>query len=129
MSDAECNEGSVWEAAMFASHHRLSNLFVIVDQNGQQALGKTRDIVDLEPMVDRWRAFGWDAREVDGHDVRVLGTSLADSSGPRAIIARTIFGRGVSFMEGVLRWHYMPMTDDEYRLATEEIEAHARRPD
>ncbi len=71
LSDGECNEGSTWEAAMFAAHHRLANLVAVVAANDQQAFGRARDVLDLSPLVDRWRAFGWDAHEIDGHDARV----------------------------------------------------------
>lgn len=127
VSDAECNEGSVWEAAMYAAHHRLGNLTVVVDLNGQQALGKTADVLSLSPMVERWRAFGWNATEIDGHDVAALGAALgaatSDPAAPRAFIARTTFGKGVSYMEGQLKWHYWPMSDDEYRQAISELDA------
>ncbi|MDP9179406.1 MAG: transketolase [Gemmatimonadota bacterium] len=126
MSDAECNEGSVWEAAMFAAHHRLSNLIGIIDLNGQQALGYTADVLDLSNMAARWDAFGWDVHEIDGHDVGEI-TEVAlglDKSGPpHMLIARTTFGNGVSFMQGQIKWHYWPMSDEEYRLALEETES------
>lgn len=127
VSDAECNEGSVWEAAMFAAHHRLGRLTAIVDLNGQQALGKTADVLSLTPMVERWKAFGWDAREIDGHDHAALRGALSAPTtaegAPRVFIARTVFGRGVSYMEGQLKWHYWPMSDDEYRQALTELDA------
>ena len=126
MSDAECNEGSVWEAAMFAAHHRLGRLTAIVDVNGQQALGRTADVLSLEPMAPRWRAFGWDAIEVDGHDTAALAAALAAPTAavaaPRIVLARTIFGKGVSYMEAQLKWHYWPMSDDDYRQAMRELE-------
>ncbi len=125
VSDAECNEGSLWEAVMFAAHHRLGNLVTIVDLNGQQAFGYTADVLSLSPMADRWRAFGWDVHEVDGHDVGALAGALEglDSGGaPHVIVAKTKFGKGVSFMEGKIKWHYWPVSDDELRLALEEIE-------
>jgi transketolase len=125
LSDAELNEGSVWEAAMFAAHHRLSNLVAIVDVNGQQALGYTRDVLRLEPLADRWRDFGWNVHELDGHDVGAMGAALgglATASGPpHVILARTVFGRGVSFMEKRIEWHYLPMTDGEYTRARHEV--------
>jgi transketolase len=125
VSDAECNEGSLWEAAMFAAHHRLANLVAIVDCNGQQALGYTRDILDPGDLGKRWRAFGWDVHDVDGHDVRALQetcTALDISGGPpHVLIAHTVFGRGVSFMEGRLRWHYMPMSKAEYAAALAKV--------
>lgn len=127
VSDAECNEGSVWEAAMYAAHHRLGRLTVVVDLNGQQALGKTADVLSLTPMVARWRAFGWAAEEIDGHDVVALTAALdaptAAEAPPRVFVARTTFGKGVSYMEGQLKWHYWPMSDDEYRQAITELDA------
>src|SRR6478752_2363917 len=103
MSDAECNEGSVWEAVMFAAHHRLGNLVVVVDVNGQQALGYTRDVLDLTPLEERWRAFGWDVHTVDGHDcgaLRGVIDGLSTGRGqPHVLLAQTVFGHGVSFME------------------------------
>ena len=127
LSDAECNEGSVWEAVMFAAHQRLSNLIAIVDLNGQQALGYTEEVLSLSPMAARWRAFGWDVHEVDGHNVAALQTTLAglDTAGgpPHVLIARTTFGKGVSYMEGQIKWHYWPMSDAEYRQAMQEVEA------
>lgn len=126
VSDAECNEGSVWETVMFAAHHKLANLVAIVDNNGQQALGKTRDVIDLSPLGDRWRAFGWTVHEVDGHSVPALEGVLNDldtrSGPPNVIIANTVCGKGVSFMEGQVKWHYMPLSDDEYVQALQEIE-------
>ena len=129
MSDAECNEGSVWEAAMFAAHHRLANLVAIVDANGQQALGRTSEVLDLEPLFERWRAFGWGAREVDGHDPEALAGELeeldAAAGRPSILIARTTFGKGVSYMENELPWHYLPMSDEQYGQAIRELEADA----
>jgi transketolase len=126
VSDAECNEGALWEAVMFAAHHRLANLVAIIDLNGQQALGHTEQVLSLSPMEERWRAFGWDVHVVDGHDVAEMTqtvSSLDTSSGPpHVLIARTVFGKGVSYMESRIKWHYWPMTDDEYRQALAEIE-------
>jgi transketolase len=125
ISDAELNEGSTWEAIMFAAHHRLNNLIAIIDLNGQQALGYTKDVIALDGLAERWRAFGWDTHEVDGHDVDGLAAAVANLSGdkPHVLIARTTFGKGVSYMENKIRWHYMPMSDDEYRQAMLEIGA------
>jgi transketolase len=122
VSDAECNEGSLWEAVMFAAHHRLANLVVIVDANGQQALGYTHEVLDLEPLSARFDAFGWAAEDVDGHDVDALATAL-ESRGdrPRAVVARTTFGKGVSYMEGLVKWHYWPMSDADYERALAEV--------
>jgi transketolase len=125
VSDAECNEGALWEAAMFAAHHRLASLTAIVDLNGQQALGYTKDVISMSPMVERWRAFGWDAREADGHDAPALTGLLddlgADTRAPHVVVARTVAGKGVSFMEGQIKWHYWPLSDDEYEQALREL--------
>ena len=123
LSDAECNEGSTWEAVMFAAHRDLGNLIVLVDVNGQQALGYTRDVIDLAPLSARWEAFGWDVHDVDGHDVNTLGEIIdgLDRNGtPHVLLARTTFGKGVSYMENEIRWHYMPMSDQEYQQALSE---------
>ena len=127
LSDAECNCGSVWEAIMFAAHHRLANLVALLDLNGQQALGYTQDVLSLEPMAHRWRAFGWDVHEVDGHDPDQLRATIAQldthSGPPHVLIAHTVFGRGVSYMESQIKWHYSPMSDAEYEQAIREVEA------
>jgi transketolase len=127
LSDAECNEGSVWEAIMFAAHHKLANLIAIVDLNGQQALGYTDQVLSLRSLAERWRTFGWDVHEVDGHNVAAMQetvTGLNTTAGPpHALIARTTFGKGVSYMEGRIKWHYWPMSDAEYRQAVQEVEA------
>lgn len=125
ISDAECNEGSVWEAAMFAAHHRLANLITIIDVNNQQALGYTHDVLDLSPLAERWHAFGWDVHEVNGHDVQEITATISAlstiSSPPHVLIANTTFGKGVSFMENQIRWHYLPLTAEEYQQAIQEI--------
>ena len=125
MSDAECNEGSVWEAVMFAAHHELGNLVTVVDVNGQQALGYTRDVMDLSPLEERWRAFGWDVHTVDGHDCGALRSvidGLSRGRGrPHALLAQTVFGHGVSFMEREIEWHYLPMDDLQYARALAEL--------
>jgi transketolase len=123
LSDGECNEGSVWEAAMFAAHHRLDNLVAIVDLNGQQALGYTKDVIYLEPLEERWRAFGWDVHAVDGNDQEAVAASIAGMKAPlpHVLIAHTTFGSGVSFMESQIRWHYLPMDEQQYALALHEI--------
>ena len=122
VSDAECNEGALWEAAMFAAHHRLTNLTAIVDANGQQALGYTREVLDLSPLAERWRAFGWEVREADGHDAAALRGALdGEAGGPRVLVAKTVFGHGVSYMERQIRWHYLPMSDDQYAQALAEV--------
>jgi transketolase len=126
VSDAELNEGSTWEAAMFAAQHGLSNLYVFVDSNGQQALGFTRDIIAIENAAERFGAFGWDARELDGHDVPAIRAAVEDAVGdprPHVFVARTVFGRGVSFMTSRIKWHYWPMSADEFDQAMNEIAA------
>lgn len=126
LSDAECNEGSVWEAVMFAAHHRLGNLVALVDVNGQQALGYTRDVLDLDPLSSRWNAFGWDVHVVDGHDVDALTDTIealpAGLSEPHVVLAETTFGKGVSYMENTIAWHYLPMSDEQFAQAMSEVE-------
>jgi transketolase len=125
VSDAECNEGSLWEAVMFAAHHRLANLVAIIDLNGQQALGYTEQILGINEMADRWRIFGWDAHEVDGHSISDIAGTIAGldttSGPPHVLVARTVFGKGVSYMERQIRWHYMPMSDEQYCQAMAEV--------
>ena len=124
LSDGECNEGSVWEAALWAPAHNLKNLVAIVDYNKLQACGKSTEITQLEPLAGKWSAFGWDTVEVDGHDFGQLVGALEapPRDVPRAIIAHTVKGKGVSFMEGNLEWHYRPPSQDDLRLALEELE-------
>ncbi len=123
ISDAECNEGSLWEGVMFAGHHNLSGVTVIVDFNGQQATGYTKDVLNQENMADRWRAFGWDVLEVNGHNPVELDSALHNgrTAKPRVVIARTQAGHGVSFMEQQISWHYMPMTDTQFDQAMTEV--------
>jgi transketolase len=127
MSDAELNEGSVWEAVMFAAQHRLDNLNVLIDLNGQQALGYTAEVLDLGSVEDKLAEFGWAAQTVPGHDQEALGAALApnQSGRPRAIVADTTFGYGVSFMESKIEWHYLPLSDEHYRTAVAELEGAA----
>jgi transketolase len=109
-SDGESNEGSVWEAALHASKHKLSSLTVIVDYNKQQSYGATAEVCDLEPFAAKWRAFGFAALEVDGHDVAELRSAFAkcplDAERPSAIICHTVKGKGVDFTEGNPSWHH-----------------------
>jgi transketolase len=125
MSDGECNEGSVWEAALFAPAQRLERLTVIIDYNKWQATGRSEEIMALAPLARKWEAFGWDAVEVDGHDLDALLAALRaprEGTGrPRAIIAHTVKGRGISFMEDDNNWHYRVPTADEVRKAREEL--------
>jgi len=112
LGDGECDEGSVWEAAALASAQRLDNLTAIVDWNGLQACGECKDISGIYRLVDVWRGFGWHAEEADGHDFVGLQSILKPQDGPekpRAILCRTVKGKGVPFMEGDLEWHYRPV--------------------
>ena len=117
LGDGECNEGSVWEAAMLAAAQRVSNLCVIIDFNKWQATGRSREVMALEPLVDKWRAFGWNAVEVDGHSFDELLAALdrfPNANGqPTAIIAHTVKGKGASFMEDDNNWHYRIPTAEE----------------
>ncbi len=125
LSDGELNEGSVWEAVMFASHHSLDNLVAIVDYNKMQALGYTKDIINLEPLSQRWSSFGWGVREIDGHDygqiLRACESVPFSKGKPTVIIAHTVKGKGVSFMEDKLLWHYRAPNDEEYEAALKEL--------
>lgn len=127
LGDGECNEGSVWEAAMFASHHSLGNLCAIVDRNGLITHGSTEDFNGLEPFAEKWRAFGWIAVVCDGHDLLALSQAFAgfkkNSSGkPLVIIAQTIKGKGISFMEGIPTWHHGPIGSAVYDSARLELQ-------
>ena len=126
LSDAECNEGIVWESAMFAGHHRLSNLYVIIDMNGQQALGYIDKVLNTAPMGQKWEAFGWHVTDVDGHSPEAIANTIqaceTELACPHVILARTTFGKGVPFMENQIKWHYWPMSAEEYQLALESIE-------
>ena len=110
VGDGECNEGSIWEAAMAAAHYKTGNLIVLVDRNRMMIDGPTEEVMGLEPLADKWRAFGWEVREIDGHDFRQLADAIdyaiAYEEGPVAIICNTIKGKGVEFMENDPAWHY-----------------------
>ncbi len=127
LSDGECNEGSTWEAALFAGHHRLQNLVVIVDANGLQGLGSTHDILDLEPFEDKWKSFNFETCVIqDGNDFQQIADAFLQiqersSNKPICLIARTCKGAGVSFMENQFQWHYLPMNDQQYEAALKEI--------
>jgi transketolase len=121
ISDGESNEGSVWEAALCASKHRLEKLTVLVDYNKQQSYGTTYEVLDLDPLAEKWRAFGFAVREVDGHSVSELRAALAalpfEASRPSIIICHTIKGKGISFVENNLNWHH------KTKISAEEAEA------
>lgn len=127
LSDGECNEGSTWEAALFAGHHKLNNLIAIVDYNKMQAMGFTRDIMDLEPFIDKWKAFGFSTEEVDGNNtdslLQVFNKLPLTNNKPSLILAHTLKGRGVSFMENNLLWHYRCPKGEEFIKARTEIES------
>lgn len=125
LSDGECDEGSTWEAALFAPHHHLDNIIAIVDYNKIQSFGTVKEVLDLEPLGNKWQTFGWAVREIDGHDFRQIEESLLSvpfkPERPSCIIAHTVKGKGISFMENQLAWHYMPPNDDELRQALVEL--------
>ena len=113
LGDGECNEGSVWEAAMAAHHYRLTNLITIVDRNGLMIDGPTEQVMSLEPFADKWRAFGFMVKEIDGHNFNELSDVIEqaqnEKSGPVVIIAHTVKGKGVDYMENQVKWHYGSM--------------------
>jgi transketolase len=125
MSDGECNEGSVWEAALFAPRHNLDNVAIIIDYNKWQATGRSNEVMALQSLREKFAAFGWSASEVNGHDMAALVGALSkipDGSGkPVAIVAHTIKGRGVSFMEDDNNWHYRVPTAEEVAAARVEL--------
>ncbi len=125
LGDGECQEGSVWEAAMFASGNGLDNVTVIVDANSLQAIGKTNDIIPMEPFSSKWKSFGWEVREIDGHDyseiLRAFDNIPSTPGVPTAIIARTVKGKGISYMENEIMWHARAVTEDEYNRAVIEL--------
>jgi transketolase len=122
-SDGEWNEGSCWEALIFSRHHELTNLRILIDKNGLQGFGTTREVANLEPLAEKFRAFGLRTVEIDGHDPSALRAALSvRDGGPNVILAHTRKGCGVSFMENRMEWHYLPMTEFQYRQAVQEIE-------
>jgi transketolase len=126
LGDGELAEGSNWEAAMAASHHKLDNLVAILDHNTLQITGHTCDVLSNEPLDEKWRAFGWEVRTVDGHDYAALTAALTTpplAGKPLFILANTIKGKGVSFMENVGKWHHGVPSDAELAQALEELTA------
>jgi transketolase len=123
MSDGECNEGSVWEGAMFAAAQRLANLTVVIDYNKWQATGRSDEVMALPSLRQKWESFGWEASEIDGHDLAALTRAIGQPPGgkPRAIVAHTTKGRGVSFMEDDNNWHYRIPTSAEVGRARTEL--------
>lgn len=129
MSDGECDEGSVWEAVLFASHHQLDRLVAVIDYNKIQSLAPVAETLALEPFGDKWRAFGWAVVEVDGHDHAALRDVLdsvpAVTGKPTCVLAHTTKGKGVSFMENTVLWHYRTARSDEFDAALRELEGSA----
>ena len=125
LSDGECDEGSTWEAALLARQHRLENLVAIVDYNKIQSLGTVSEVLELETFGQKWEAFGWSVREIDGHDLAAIARTLAAlpfvASRPSCLIAHTVKGKGVSFMEDQLLWHYRPPDAAELERALAEL--------
>ncbi|MBT2757818.1 transketolase [Mesobacillus foraminis] len=125
MGDGEQAEGSVWEGAMAASHYKLDNLVAIIDRNGLQITGSTEDVMSLEPIGDKWRAFGWEVVEVDGNDIEQLVNVLEGTPKvtrkPTLIVAKTVKGKGISFAENVTKWHHHVPSKEEYELAIQEL--------
>jgi transketolase len=125
LSDGECDEGSIWEAILFAPHHRLDNLVAVVDYNTIQSFGTVKEVLDLEPFAPKWQAFGWAVREVDGHDIDALldvfQTIPFQPGRPSCVIAHTVKGKGVSFMEDRLEWHYRSPDGGQLRQALAEL--------
>jgi transketolase len=126
MSDGDCNEGSTWEAVLFAAQHKLDNLIGIVDYNKVQALGHSKDVLDLEPFARKMRLFGWTCKEVNGHDVVALDKALSklpfEKGKPSWLICHTVKGKGVSWMENTVSCHYGSVTDEQLAKALVEVE-------
>ena len=126
LSDAECDEGEVWEAAMFAAQHRLDNLVAIVDYNKLQAFGNTEEVLDLKPLKAKWQSFRWAVKEIDGHNMKELERTFKktpfNKGRPSMVIAHTKMGKGVSFMEDQLAWHYLDPTDEHLENALRELQ-------
>ncbi len=129
LSDGECDEGSTWEAVLLAPQQKLDNLVAIVDYNKIQSLGTVKEVLDLDPFAAKWHSFRWAVREVDGHDVDALLGALGEvpfeAGRPSCVIAHTVKGKGVSFMENNLLWHYRTPQGEEYQRAMAELEAQA----
>jgi transketolase len=120
MSDGECDEGTTWESAMIANHHKLDQLVAVIDRNKIQSLGNTEDVLKLEPFKEKWIAFGWEVRDIDGHDHdEILNALKKQSDRPVCIIANTVKGKGVHFMEDSVAWHYKSPNDEELDRAIE----------
>lgn len=122
MSDGEWNEGSNWEALIFAAHNKLNNLTFIIDSNKLQGFGTTREVAHIESLADKFRSFGIPTMEIDGHSINEISKCFSQSShGLNAVIANTKKGCGISFMENKMEWHYLPMSELQYKQALEEV--------
>ncbi len=124
LSDGECDEGSIWEAAMLAGHLRVTNLVAIVDYNKIQSFGMTKDVLDLEPFTTKWESMGWEVHEVNGHDYAEIVNILEaprTTDKPLVVIAHTIKGKGVSYMENTLDWHYKNLKPEDLPAALAEL--------
>lgn len=126
ISDGECDEGTTWESALIASQFKLDNLCLIIDRNRIQSLGPTEDTIGLEPLDQKWESFGWDVRVVDGHNYIAIENALEKTTKPLVVIANTIKGKGVSFMENSVLWHYKSPNEENFKIATDEINAGLR---
>lgn len=121
ISDGECNEGTTWESALIANRFKLDNLMVVIDRNRIQSLDFTENTIPLEPLGQKWESFGWQVTEIDGHSIEEIQSALEPGSTCKVIIANTIKGKGVAFMENSVKWHYKPPSDEELRLALLEV--------
>jgi transketolase len=124
--DGEIQEGQIWEAAMFANKYRLDNVVAFIDRNYLQTDGYSEDVMPLDPLAPKWKAFGWNTLEIDGHDFQQIAEAVAQAKSikgtPHVIIARTIKGKGISFMENIEKWHGTPPNEAEYKKAIEELD-------
>ena len=129
LGDGECDEGSNWEAILFAAHHKLDNLVAIVDRNMLQSIYSTEDTLSLEPFAEKWKAFGWNVVDVDGHDHEQLVNACNSkiTGKPLCVVANTTKGKGISFMENQVLWHYRNPQGEEYEAAIRELDDNARR--
>jgi transketolase len=125
ISDAECQEGQTWEAALTAHHYKLDNLIAILDRNGSQIDGPTEEIMGVDPLTEKWRAFGWETWEIDGHNyeeiLEVFNEAVQSEGEPTVIISHNVIGKGVSFMEGDYHWHHGVPTEEQFAQAMEEL--------
>jgi transketolase len=121
ISDGECNEGTTWESALIANRFKLDNLIVIIDRNRIQSLDFTEKTIPLDPLEDKWKSFGWEVAEVDGHSIEEIQTAVSQRTTCKVLIANTTKGKGVSFMENSIEWHYKSPNDEQLELALLEV--------